>query len=147
MTGQTLKLKLDQLTEQTTVGQFQTQVHPRTSFTDMKIKEFLRVSADNSSSRQSPRSSFISTGRAPRTANKKPEFWYPSSYENVTMEELGGKGKRAIHIGRGEKKLTTSLKGRLIRSGKGIPTKKQLKSFNLNKKRKKNVLDDLLGGL
>ncbi len=61
-----------------------------------------------------------------------PDFWFPASYESVTKEEMGLGGKRATHIGRGEKKKTTALYSRKIVSrGKAIPTKRQFKASDL----------------
>ena len=53
---------------------------------------------------------------------------YPSSYENITMEEFGLKGKRAGHIqGR---KTSQELFENLRRTGRGIPTESQFKAKN-----------------
>jgi len=60
-----------------------------------------------------------------------PDFWFPASLEAVTKEEFTLGGKRAIHIGRKEKKKTEKLYGRLIKTGRGIPTKKQFKASDL----------------
>ncbi len=67
-----------------------------------------------------------------KTSNASPDFWFPASYESVTKEEMSLGGKRATHIGKSEKKKTSTLYGKqIVTRGKPIPTKRQFKASDL----------------